>query len=77
METDQLAKRIRAFRKLKRYTQLEMARQLGVSVGIFGSIERGTRKVDDEMLKRISELLQVPLAELAPASGERGTKRWD
>jgi len=80
METDQLARRIRAFRKLKRYTQMEMAKKLGVSVGVFGSIERGTRKVDEEMLRRISDLLQVPLAELKPApqsAGEGGTKQWD
>jgi len=40
MVKDQLALRIRAFRKLKGYTQDEMSELLGVSIAILGSIER-------------------------------------
>ena len=64
MGKDQLALRIRAFRKLKGYTQNELAEQLGVSVAILGSIERGTRKVDAKMLTRISETLGIDKSEI-------------
>lgn len=59
MAKDQLALRIRAFRKLKGYTQDEMAELLGVSIAIIGSIERGTRKPDKQILLKISEVLDI------------------
>ncbi|WP_082691260.1 helix-turn-helix domain-containing protein [Paenibacillus rubinfantis] len=37
MEKNQLARRIRAFRKLKGHTQLEFAEQLDISIGILGA----------------------------------------
>jgi transcriptional regulator with XRE-family HTH domain len=64
MEQYQLAQRIRAFRKLKGYTQDELARRLGVSIAVLGSIERGTRKADDKMIDKIAEALAVPRDEL-------------
>ncbi|UUZ82154.1 helix-turn-helix transcriptional regulator [Paenibacillus sp. P26] len=36
-----IAQRIRAFRKLKGYTQNELAEKLDVSIAVLGSIERG------------------------------------
>jgi len=63
-----LAYRIRAFRKLKGYTQMELAKRLGVSVMIVGTIERGTRKPDARILRRIAETLGVDLEELLPAA---------
>jgi len=62
---EQLAQRIRAFRKLKGYTQTELADKLGVSVAIVGSIERGTRKADARTLQRIADTLGVAVEELA------------
>jgi transcriptional regulator with XRE-family HTH domain len=59
-----IAQRIRAFRKLKGYTQLELADQMGVSISILGSIERGMRKPDPKTLKRIAEVLGIELEEL-------------
>ncbi|MDF2721532.1 MAG: Xre family transcriptional regulator [Paenibacillus sp.] len=59
-----MAQRIRAFRKLKGYTQDELARRLGVSIAVLGSIERGTRKADDKMIDKIAEALAVPRDEL-------------
>lgn len=64
MEKDALAHRIRAFRKLKGYTQNELAELMGVSIAILGSIERGTRKVDTRMLQKIAEALKVDADEL-------------
>jgi transcriptional regulator with XRE-family HTH domain len=37
------ALRIRAFRKLKGFTQNELAERIGVSVSVLGAVERGVR----------------------------------
>jgi transcriptional regulator with XRE-family HTH domain len=60
------AQRIRAFRKLKGLTQLELAEKMGVSISILGSIERGIRKPDAKSLKLISEALGIEQDELIP-----------
>lgn len=59
MDKYRLAQRIRAFRKLKGYTQSELADRLGVSIAIVGTIERGTRQADSRIIKRIAEVLGV------------------
>ena len=64
MDSDQLAQRVRAFRKLKGYTQLELAEELGVSVAVLGSLERGTRKNDTRLLKLIADKLNISYEEL-------------
>lgn len=64
MENDRLAHRIRAFRKLKGYTQLELAKKMGLSVAILGAVERGTRRPDLRFMKKISKVLQIELSEL-------------
>ncbi|MVP02213.1 MULTISPECIES: helix-turn-helix domain-containing protein [Paenibacillus] len=70
MEKNALAQRIRAFRKLKGYTQNELAELLGVSIAILGSIERGTRKPDTRMIQKISSALGIDPEELNPPSGK-------
>lgn len=69
MAKDRLALRIRAFRKLKRYTQNELAASLGVSIAILGSIERGTRKPDSKLLQRIGDVLNIDQQELYSDQG--------
>lgn len=64
MGIDQLALRIRAFRKLKGYTQHGLADELEVSVAVLGAIERGTRTIDDRLLTRIADKLGVDKSEL-------------
>ncbi|GKU77040.1 helix-turn-helix domain-containing protein [Paenibacillus sp. L3-i20] len=64
MENNQLAQRVRAFRKLKGYTQQELARELGVSVAVLGSLERGTRKNDPKLLNHIAKTLGISYEEL-------------
>ena len=64
MEYDQMAQRVRAFRKLKGFTQQELAERLKVSVAVLGSLERGTRKPDPKLLERISETLGISYDEL-------------
>ncbi|CAM3467185.1 helix-turn-helix transcriptional regulator [Paenibacillus lupini] len=64
MENHQLAQRVRAFRKLKGYTQQELAKVLGVSVAVLGSLERGTRKPDARLLMNIANTLGISYEEL-------------
>lgn len=66
MDRQALAYRIRAFRKLKGFTQTELADLLGVSIAIVGTIERGTRRPDPRILKRIAEALGIDQDELVP-----------
>ncbi|MDF2837018.1 MAG: transcriptional regulator, family [Paenibacillus sp.] len=64
MENNQLAQRVRAFRKLKGYTQQELAKELGVSVAVLGSLERGTRRNDPKLLHHIAKTLGISYEEL-------------
>jgi transcriptional regulator with XRE-family HTH domain len=64
MAKNQLALRIRAFRKLKGYTQEEMSQLLEVSIAIVGSIERGTRRPDKQILQKIAAVLGIDQEEL-------------
>ncbi|WP_416148145.1 helix-turn-helix domain-containing protein [Salipaludibacillus sp. HK11] len=57
-------RRIRAFRKLKGYTQEDLAKMLGVSVSVLGEIERGTRKPEESLLQRVTKELNVTYDEL-------------
>ncbi len=66
MEAEKWGRRIRAFRKLKGYTQEEFAKETGISLSIFGEIERGNRKPSSQTLLLISEKLGVPVDELTP-----------
>ncbi|KIL72032.1 helix-turn-helix domain-containing protein [Bacillus badius] len=66
METEQWGRRIRAFRKLKGFTQEQLAQQLGVSLSVLGEVERGSRPLTDELLKEISQALHISTDELCP-----------
>jgi len=70
VEKNAVAQRIRAFRKLKGYTQNQLAELLGVSIAVLGSIERGTRKPDTRMIQKISNALGIEPEELLPPSGK-------
>lgn len=52
-------RRIRAFRKLKGYTQEQLAIELGVSVSVLGEIERGNRAPTDELIDQIALVLNI------------------
>lgn len=71
MESSQLARRIRAFRKLKGLTQAELADRLGVSIGILGAVERGTRVPDEKLISNIAKALGVDESELVAKSPNR------
>lgn len=53
MEAEKWGRRIRAYRKLKGYTQESFSKELGVSVSIIGEIERGNRMPTGELLKKL------------------------
>ncbi|KOO42319.1 helix-turn-helix domain-containing protein [Priestia koreensis] len=66
METEKWGRRIRAFRKLKGYTQESFAETLGVSVSIVGEIERGNRMPSAEFLDEAVNVLGITKDELTP-----------
>lgn len=59
-----IARRIRAFRKLKGLTQLELSEKVNISIAIIGSIERGTRVPEERVLQAIAQVLGVSIEEL-------------
>jgi transcriptional regulator with XRE-family HTH domain len=66
METDKWGRRIRAFRKLKGYTQEGLAKELSISVSVLGEVERGSRIPKEDFLVNVAEVLNIPLHELIP-----------
>ncbi|MBC8080285.1 MAG: helix-turn-helix transcriptional regulator [Gorillibacterium sp.] len=60
------ALRIRAFRKLKGFTQTGLAERMGVSVSVLGAVERGARRADPKLIELISEALDISPRELLP-----------
>lgn len=68
MEKSSVAQRIRAFRKLKGYTQTELAERLEVSIAVLGAIERGTRRPEQKLIRKISDVLGIEPDELSSAS---------
>ncbi|WP_019157141.1 helix-turn-helix domain-containing protein [Robertmurraya massiliosenegalensis] len=66
MEAEKWGRRIRAFRKLKGYTQESLAENLGVSVSILGEVERGNRMPTEDFLNQVAEQLKVNIDDLTP-----------
>ncbi|MGG3915539.1 helix-turn-helix transcriptional regulator [Bacillus sp. es.034] len=66
METDKWGRRIRAFRKLKGYTQESLAKELSISVSVLGEVERGSRIPKEDFLENVAEVLDIPLNDLMP-----------
>ncbi len=68
MEAEKWGKRIKAYRKLKGYTQINFANKIDISVSVLGEIERGTRAPNEKMINKMSIELGIPVQELAPKS---------
>ncbi len=66
MEAEKWGRRIRAFRKLKGFTQEEFAKEIGVSVSFLGEVERGTKMPPEYFLQDVADMLSVSLEELQP-----------
>lgn len=52
-------KSLREIRGSKSLTSLEVARRLNISQGYYSHLERGTRKATDEMIDKLSTVLEV------------------
>ncbi|MGR3766444.1 helix-turn-helix domain-containing protein [Rossellomorea sp. NS-SX7] len=66
METDKWGRRVRAFRKLKGFTQEGLAKELGISVSVLGEVERGSRIPKEDFLLKVAEVLNISLGDLDP-----------
>lgn len=75
METDKWGRRIRAFRKLKGYTQDGLAKHIGISVSILGEVERGSRMPSKMVLEKISAALGISMEELSPQDEQENETR--
>jgi transcriptional regulator with XRE-family HTH domain len=60
-----MGRRVRAFRKLKGYTQQELADSVGISLAVLGAVERGNRRLEDRILNKIADFLEVTVDELS------------
>jgi transcriptional regulator with XRE-family HTH domain len=63
-----MGRRVRAFRKLKGYTQQQLADQIGISLAVLGAVERGNRRLDDQILNKIASVLEVSVEELSDSA---------
>jgi transcriptional regulator with XRE-family HTH domain len=70
MEAEKWGRRIRAYRKLKGFTQESFSNELGISVSIVGEIERGGRMPSKEILEKITKVLKVSVQELTPPEND-------
>jgi transcriptional regulator with XRE-family HTH domain len=66
METDKWGRRVRAFRKLKGFTQEGLAKGLGISVSVLGEVERGSRIPKEDFLVKVAEVLGITIEDLDP-----------
>ncbi|KAA6443781.1 helix-turn-helix domain-containing protein [Bacillus swezeyi] len=66
MEAEIWGRRIRAYRKLKGYTQEGFAKALGMSVSVLGEVERGNRMPSESMLRDVANTLNITMEELSP-----------
>ncbi|MFT8363611.1 MAG: helix-turn-helix transcriptional regulator [Sporolactobacillus sp.] len=64
MEKKQWGRKIRAFRKLKGYTQVQLARETGISLTLLGEIERDSRQPSEDLLEKISAALSTSIDEM-------------
>jgi len=59
-----IGNRIRVERKRLKLTQEELAEKANISSNFLGHIERGTKRPTLDTLKKIADVLQIPMAEL-------------
>lgn len=64
MDARRIGRRIKAFRKLKGYTQIDLAKEMNISIGVLGSIERGTNELSEKLLEQISITLMISKDEI-------------
>ena len=67
MEAEKWGRRIRAYRKLKGFTQESFSKELGVSVSVLGEIERGNRLPSENFVEKIASALKISVDDLTPS----------
>ncbi|MCL1632487.1 helix-turn-helix domain-containing protein [Sporolactobacillus sp. CPB3-1] len=72
MENEQWGRKIRAFRKLKGYTQAALAKELGISLTLLGEIERESREPEAELVIKICDTLGITLQEMKELTMKKG-----
>ncbi|MBD7946234.1 MULTISPECIES: helix-turn-helix domain-containing protein [Psychrobacillus] len=70
MEIVRWGRRIRAFRRLKMIKQVELAKEMDMSVSILGKIEQGKRVPTEKQLEKIAAILDIKLEELKGVAEE-------
>ncbi|KAA9003623.1 helix-turn-helix transcriptional regulator [Paenibacillus spiritus] len=68
MDTKRVGLRVRSFRKLKGYTQQELADRAGISLALLGAVERGNRRLEEQILNKIATVLDISAEELSDRS---------
>ena len=64
MDGERFGRRVRAFRKLKRLPQVELAKRLDISTASLGRIERGEKIPSSQFIAKIAEQLDIDQQEL-------------
>ncbi|WP_430789337.1 helix-turn-helix domain-containing protein [Virgibacillus flavescens] len=64
METGRIGRRIKAFRKLKGYTQIDLAKALHVSISELRGVERGMKEATDSFLDQVAVTLAIAKEEI-------------
>lgn len=64
MDRVQIGKRIKGFRKLKGYTQMDFAKKLRISLSLLGAVERGTKDIPDDLIDTIADTLDIDKEEI-------------
>ena len=60
----QVGKRLRSFRKKRKYTQEQVAEQAGMNSTYYGRVERGEANISLELIISVAQVLDVSLSEL-------------
>ncbi len=60
----ELGRRIKGLRRLKGFTQQELAEQVNISVSLLSNIERGLRKPKPFLLEEVALTLNISAEEL-------------
>ncbi|HLR51914.1 MAG TPA: helix-turn-helix transcriptional regulator [Candidatus Avamphibacillus sp.] len=64
MDHKRVGRRIKAFRKLKGYTQVKLAKELNFPLAKLGSVERGRMEAPSFLLTQIANLLEIDEEEI-------------
>ena len=64
MDAKRFGRRVRAFRKLKRISQIQLAESIHISTSTLGRIERGEKMPNEKYISMIAEQLNIEQHEL-------------